>query len=87
MVRGYYHLGPSAPLRSYSEAFLEGSVVVPLSPLNASPGPGEDTEAPKKPKRGKQVRLLLDARTELTNEELEVRLLPVPDSRLLTVAS
>lgn len=36
-----------------------------------------DGAQPKRPRKGKQVRLLLDARTELTNEELEVHSQPV----------
>ncbi|KAI0076094.1 hypothetical protein K474DRAFT_1708496 [Panus rudis PR-1116 ss-1] len=52
----------------------DGSVVVPLSPLrpdDADNQLGEDaTEGPVK-RKGKRVRLLLDARTELTNEELQ----------------
>ena len=54
-------------------------MIVPLSPLNNSQnqdGQGHATEENNKTKsKKKQVRLLLDARTELTNEELEVRVL------------
>ena len=50
----------------------DGSVVVPLSPVNAET---EDQGGPTK-KKTKRVRLLLDARTELTNEELQVKMLP-----------
>ena len=50
---------------------------MPLSTLNNSQnqdGQGHATEENNKTKsKKKQVRLLLDARTELTNEELEVR--------------
>ncbi|KAF7791880.1 hypothetical protein EIP86_002904 [Pleurotus ostreatoroseus] len=55
--------------------FPEGSIILPLSPLGQSPGSrAQDAAGPvtgKQPKKGKRVRLLLDARTELTNEELE----------------
>ena len=50
----------------------DGSVIVPLSPVNAET---EDQGGPTK-KKTKRVRLLLDARTELTNEELQVKMLP-----------
>ncbi|KAI0363909.1 hypothetical protein BV20DRAFT_65414 [Pilatotrama ljubarskyi] len=50
-----------------------GSVIVPLAPFSPrdSDGPGEAAgqAAPRKPKR---VRLLLDARTELTDDELKM---------------
>ncbi len=48
-----------------------GSIILPLSPFNLSPIRGEE-EVGRPQKRKKRVRLLLDARTELTNEELEV---------------
>ena len=49
----------------------DGSIIVPLSPLgSASQVDGCQASNLKKARR---VRLLLDARTELTNEELEVR--------------
>ena len=48
----------------------DGSVVVPFSPVgSAGQAEGGEERGAKKPRR---VRLLLDARTELTNEELEV---------------
>lgn len=47
----------------------DGSVIVPFSPVGSQAEGGQDPST-KKPRR---VRLLLDARTELTNEELEVR--------------
>ena len=60
--------------------FPEGSIILPLSPLGQSPGSrAQDAAGPvtgKQPKKGKRVRLLLDARTELTNEELEVSISP-----------
>ena len=45
-----------------------------MSPLGSQADPRGDAngEQQKQPKKGKRVRLLLDARTELTNEELEV---------------
>ncbi|KAJ3551713.1 hypothetical protein NM688_g4549 [Phlebia brevispora] len=53
----------------------EGSIILPLSPLNPSPRPSDKAEGDelnaKQSRRPKRVRLLLDARTELTNEELE----------------
>lgn len=66
--------------------FLEGSVIVPLSPLDGSQqmnGDGGDGQQTRQPKKTKHVRLLLDARTELTNEELEVSRVPLYKSRLL----
>ena len=48
---------------------------MPLSPLgdhHQSSIDGADRAQLKRSKKSKQVRLLLDARTELTNEELEV---------------
>lgn len=50
----------------------DGSVIVPLSPVNA----GQEDQAGPAKKKTKRVRLLLDARTELTNEELQVRIIP-----------
>ncbi|GJE86137.1 Rad21/Rec8 family protein [Phanerochaete sordida] len=51
----------------------EGSIILPLSPLGSQAdrdgAAGGDPQ--QKPRKGKRVRLLLDARTELTNEELE----------------
>ena len=43
----------------------DGSVVFPLSPPA-----GQDTDKPSR--KRKRVKLLLDARTELTDEELQV---------------
>ena len=52
-------------------------MIVPLSPLDNSQdqqGQAHATgDSEKSKSKKKQVRLLLDARTELTNEELEVR--------------
>lgn len=55
---------------------MDGSIVLPLSPLGSQADGETDLrgEQQKRPKKGKRVRLLLDARTELTNEELEVRI-------------
>lgn len=50
----------------------DGSIIYPLSPLGSQAGEGGQGDQPKQ-KKAKRVRLLLDARTELTNEELEVR--------------
>lgn len=50
----------------------EGSIILPLSPLGTQDGRGGDETQGKGQRKHKRVRLLLDARTELTNEELEV---------------
>ena len=49
---------------------LDGSIIVPLSPLGSA-SQVDGGQAPNL-KKARRVRLLLDARTELTNEELEV---------------
>ena len=55
------------------DAWNHHSIVVPLSPLNPDSGletNEQGVEAVRK--KTKRVRLLLDSRTELTNEELQV---------------
>lgn len=62
---------------------LDGSIIVPLLPLTPiqdgdvemQPNPDDPLQGearPKPQKKAKRVRLLLDARTELTDEELKV---------------
>lgn len=63
---------------------VEGSIIVPLMPfspvqdggIDAIAGPQLEDGAQNKPaqRKTKRVRLLLDARTELTDDELKVRL-------------
>lgn len=48
------------------------SLIPPQSPQDAEAHGGADHEVEKQPKKLKRVRLLLDSRTELTNEELQV---------------
>lgn len=61
----------------------DGSIIVPLLPLTPirdgdvemQPNPDDSLQGeaqPKLKKKAKRVRLLLDARTELTDEELKV---------------
>ncbi|KAI0961589.1 hypothetical protein AcV7_000653 [Taiwanofungus camphoratus] len=73
----------STPLNEIAEPVLDsnqdafapnGSVIVPLSPYSPirDPNTNDQTESHKPPqKKGKRVRLLLDARTELTDDELK----------------
>lgn len=49
----------------------EGSIILPLSPLGTQDAQAGDENQGKGQRKHKRVRLLLDARTELTNEELE----------------
>lgn len=60
----------------------EGSIILPLSPLGTQAG---DEAEPQGHRKGKRVRLLLDARTELTNEELEVWLFRISHDPLLKI--
>lgn len=72
-VNGYMRQGSKRPLVEADDVSFtrDGSIVVPLLPLNAELGMEEqEGDAPAK-KKTKRVRLLLDARTELTNEELQ----------------
>jgi meiotic recombination protein REC8, fungi type len=71
MVRPYrLNLSNEADGRTTEGLAVDGSIILPLSPLGSQCRP--EDEQRKQLKKSKRVRLLLDARTELTNEELEV---------------
>lgn len=51
-----------------------GSIILPLSPLGTAAVNGQEDGTALPARTTKRVRLLLDARTELTNAELEARI-------------